>query len=115
MEGLAPHPAKLYSEAKKHVPMSCGEAVYFLFNGVEIVYIGQAIDILSGVASHRRNKQFERVAITEDFKGLTMLDYETVLICNFMPVYNKVASSSLGFFKLLLKYIKIEDGHEFHY
>jgi len=44
------------------VPMSWPPCIYFLLDGLEVIYVGQSINLLSRIVGHRRDKkEFDRI------------------------------------------------------
>jgi hypothetical protein len=68
--------------------------VYFLFDGDEIVYVGQSVNVLNRVTSHFYDKKFDKVALLR-VPEKDLLAIESIYIKKFLPKYNlKDAGSS---------------------
>ena len=74
-------------ELRQRFKPLCG--IYFLFDGDEIVYIGQSVNILARVGVHffDKNKQFNSFAYIEYPLG-TLAELEAEYILIFVPKYN---------------------------
>lgn len=65
--------------------------VYFLFDAVELVYVGQAKEPLARLSEHRREgKQFDRVAFLAISDGAERSMAEAAYIRAYQPRYNRV-------------------------
>jgi hypothetical protein len=82
----ARHSLKLYNEE------SFGPCVYFLCKGIQIVYVGQAINIATRINTHRRNRiiPFDRIFYFRVPKE-EMINIEKEMIKKFSPSFNEEA------------------------
>lgn len=79
-----------------------GEGVYFLIDSdFNIIYIGQSQDVSKRVYQHKginsdKRGKFKHVAIlyAEDYKGLSSVHVESVLIRKYKPTLNKTHNGS---------------------
>jgi hypothetical protein len=65
----------------------CGSGVYFLCKGEDVVYVGQAQEIMARVGAHVSFKEFDRVYYTPVPKS-DLSDVETAFIHALRPRYN---------------------------
>jgi hypothetical protein len=65
--------------------------IYLLFDGDELVYVGQSGDIKVRLAQHRKEgaKQFDRVLLYHMASEMSRLRTEGILILYFLPKYNR--------------------------
>jgi hypothetical protein len=70
----------------KPIDVICG--IYFLISDDEIVYIGQSINVISRVASHKKDKEFDSFSYVEVPKdGLSL--FEAAYIDAYKPKLNE--------------------------
>lgn len=75
--------------------------VYFLFNGAELVYVGQSGNVLSRIGTHydERIKTFTAYTVIFQPDKPTRLHWERQLITTFQPFYNVVSLERQGFLR----------------
>lgn len=56
------HARALYEISGPVDPDACGAGVYVLFDGGDVTYVGQAVNVLARIGQHAGVKQFQRVA-----------------------------------------------------
>lgn len=81
---------------EKSVRYKAKRGIYFLIRNLEIVYVGQSINIPSRIQTHLNegSKKFDRVSYV--YLEHEDLDYfETAYILKFRPYYNKSVNGSL--------------------
>lgn len=83
------------------VPIKLSSYLYFLYQGKDIVYIGQSCNLLDRISTHRRDKSFDSIACKEVPKR-DLLKIETININYYAPMYNKVGIGDDLFPRLLL-------------
>lgn len=105
LKSLAPKGEDIIKRAKKSVPLMQNKpVVYWLVDKSEIVYIGQTTSLLSRIGVHCRDKEFDSVALTKDFYGLSYMDFEGLMIREFNPVLNSAKWDDYEYFKRVIAY-----------
>lgn len=83
-----------HSIVLKAIPATvCG--VYFLLHNQKIVYVGQSIDCLRRVASHKIDKTFDAYHIIPLDRS-ALVDVEAAYIAKYRPKYNKAEPMDYG-------------------
>lgn len=65
-----------------------GGSVYVLFDGNNVVYVGQSVNPMSRIGTHNRDKTFTHYRIMACLKR-RMNYWESLLISRYKPRYNK--------------------------
>jgi len=63
--------------------------IYFLFNGDQLIYIGQTKSALRRMSSHQSSKGFDSIVFVSIDNNL-LDDVERALVCGFKPPLNRV-------------------------
>ena len=63
-------------------------SVYFLFDGDRIVYVGQSVNFMSRIGSHKRDKTFTHCRVMFCLKR-RMSYWESIFIKRYKPKYNR--------------------------
>ena len=75
--------------------LSIPSGIYFLYRKDEIQYIGQTVNILSRIGSHRQDKDFDKVFFLPVEADSTLLEYiEMRFIDFYKPPLNKTCRAS---------------------
>jgi hypothetical protein len=69
-----------------------GPAIYFLWSGEEIIYIGQARRLMTRLGEHARDKRFDSVSFVS-CKVSELCHLESEAIASFRPKLNKTLKS----------------------
>jgi len=77
----------------KSDPILQSSGVYFLIKNGSIVYVGQSTDVHARIATHRRDKEFDRVTIIWCPPD-SLLKVEAKYIAKFRPVLNRSGYNS---------------------
>lgn len=71
-----------------------GCCVYYLFRGIEIVYIGSTYNLNCRLSSHSKTKDFDSYSFTS-VREWNQFDLEAREILKYKPIFNKSLPSSL--------------------
>jgi hypothetical protein len=95
--GIPEELTSLHSQLKEVFGDGIGPCVYFLILKKEIVYVGQSVNLMSRVDSHRLTKEFDRTLYLPIPKEI-LNDVEAAFIRKLRPKYN--LSQANGKFEL---------------
>lgn len=91
-------------------PITKLRGVYFLIRHNEIVYVGQAADIISRVYHHTQKKVFDSFSYLECEGDMNLIEAEYIL--RFFPVYNQQLPQNDRYvpFHVLRRALKVNKG-----
>lgn len=73
------------------INVSAKRGIYFLYRGLELVYIGQTVNLFRRIGQHLddKTKEFDSYKFLEINGNINLMKIEIFLIKRFQPTYNK--------------------------
>jgi len=100
-------------QATDTIPFKRESTIYYLFNGEELIYIGQTDCVAGRINEHAKNKIFNRVYTEKPKNTSLVLTIESLYIVRDKPPMNIASMTNYDLFYKILSHSKYTDDSTF--